>query len=58
MAAYGITSTSIENYSLSALTAAVETYLETLDSTNDPIASIQIGCNPQTGKYWAVIITT
>jgi len=58
MANFAITSKVIENKDINALVAEVETYIETLDSTNDPIASIQITCNPQSGMYFAVIITT
>jgi hypothetical protein len=58
MAAFATLVKVIEDYNLTALGVLIDTYLETLDSTNDPIASITVGCHPQTGKFWAVIVTT
>jgi len=58
MANWAVTSKVIENDDINALTAAVETYVETLDSTNDPVFSVNIGVQPQSGTYFAVIITS
>jgi hypothetical protein len=58
MAAWAVAVKVIEEKSIVALGVLMETYIETLDSTNDPIASINTGCNPKTGNYWAIIVTT
>lgn len=58
MAAYATLVKFIENGEGNALAAAVDTYMETLDSTADPIGSITFGFNTKNGKYFAIILTT
>ena len=58
MAAFATTVKFLEDGSGVALAALIDTYMETLDSTNDPVASITCGFNSMSGKYWAIIVTT
>lgn len=58
MAAYSTTVKFLENGDGTALAAAVDAYMETLDSTNDPIGAVTFGFNSQSGKYYAIILTT
>jgi len=58
MAAYSTTVKFIENGDGNALATAVDTYMETLDSTNDPIGAVTFGYNAKSGKYFAIILTT
>lgn len=58
MAAYATTLKFIENGDGNALGVAVDAYMETLDSTNDPIGSITFGFNSGSNKYFAIILTT
>lgn len=58
MAAYSTTVKFIENGDGTALAAAVDAYMETLDSTNDPIGAITFGFNTGSNKYFAIILTT
>lgn len=58
MAAYGTTVKFIENGDGNAFATAVDAYMETLDSTNDPIGAITFGFNSKNGKYFAIILTT
>ena len=58
MAAYSTTVKFLENGDGVALQAAIDAYMETLDSTNDPVASITCGFNSMSGKYFAFIVTT
>jgi len=58
MAAWATTVKFIENGDGVALAAAVDTYMETLDITNDPIGAITFGFNTGSGKYFAIILTT
>ena len=58
MAAFATTVKFLENGDGTALAAAVDTYMETLDSTNDPIGAITFGFNSKNGNYFAIILTT
>ena len=58
MAAYSTTVKFIENGDGTALAAAVDAYMETLDSTNDPIGAVTFGFNTGSCKYFAIILTT
>lgn len=58
MAAYSTTVKFIENGDGVALAAAVDAYMETLDSTNDPIGAVTFGFNAGSNKYYAIILTT
>ncbi len=58
MAAFAITSKALEDKNFAALVALVETYIETLDSTNDPIVSINFVYNSANGAYHASIISS
>ena len=58
MAAFAITSKAIENRDFAVLVAAVETYIETLDSTNDPIVSIDYIYNSTSKVYHCSIISS
>lgn len=58
MADFVITSTAIENKNFAVLVAAVEVYIETLDSTNDPIVSINYVYNSDSGTYHCSIISS
>lgn len=58
MAAYATTVKFIENGDGNALATAVDAYMETLDSTNDPIGAITFGFNTGSHKYFAIILTT
>ena len=58
MAAFAITSKALENNNFEVLVALVETYIETLDSTNDPIVSINFVYNSKNGAYHASIISS
>jgi len=58
MAAWATTVKFIENGDGVALAAAVDTYMETLDVTNDPIGAITFGFNAGSKKYFAIILTT
>ena len=56
MAAYAITRLVSEDFDVNVVAAALETYLETLDSTNNPIIMCNIFQHPRTGKYVGVIL--
>ena len=58
MAAYAISKYSVEDYSAAAVLAALETQLETLDSTNDPVVLCNILHDTKTGKYIGVLLTS
>jgi hypothetical protein len=58
MAAFATTVKFLDNGDGVALAAAVDAYMETLDSTNDPIGAITFGFNSKNGKYFAIILTT
>ena len=58
MAAYSTLVKFLENGDGTALAAAVDAYIETLDSTNDPIGACTFGFNSKSGKYFAIILTT
>ena len=56
MAAYAITVYQIENEDFRVVTAGMETALEALDSTNNPIVLAQIMVSPKNGKFVGIIL--
>ena len=58
MANFVITSKALENESFETLVTAVEVYLETLDSPNKPVVSINYVFNSKSGTYHASLLTS
>ena len=56
MAAYAITKHVIEDFDINAVMASMETYIETLDSTNNPIVLANIMVHPKNGKFVGVVL--
>lgn len=56
MAAYAITVYQVEDADYRVVTAGMETALEALDSTNNPIVLAQILISPKSGKYVGIIL--
>lgn len=58
MAAYSITRYTTEDYSAVTVAANLETALEALDSTNDPVVLCTILYNDKSGKFTGVLLTS
>lgn len=56
MAAYAITVYQVEDFNYQVVTAGMETFLETLDSTNNPIVCAQIMIHPKNGKFVGIVL--
>ena len=57
MAAYAITVYQIEDYDYKVVTAGMETQLETLDSTSNPIVLATVLVHPKSGKFVGIILS-
>jgi len=56
MAAYAITKYITEDYDPTVVAANLETHIETLDSTNNPIVLCDIVYNAKTGKFVGIVL--
>ena len=58
MAAYSIARYTTEDHSPITVAANLETQLETLDSTNDPVVLCSIVFNARSGKFVGILLTS
>lgn len=58
MAAYAIATYTVEDKRASVVASALETQLETLDSTNDPVVLCSIVYNPSSKTFTGILLTS